>query len=115
MKNKKYITLNGIEWEVGKFKKANKEQLKGAKNIKVKSAFLKNTSLLILITYEGQELKVNDIVIFKVPDKNNSVVHRILGFKNDFIITKGDNNLNIDQWDTVKENITYVVGGIIYT
>jgi len=36
MKNKKYITLNGIEWEVGKFKKANKEQLKGAKKIKVK-------------------------------------------------------------------------------
>ena len=75
---------------------------------------ISTTSTLCKIKYSNQSLNVGDIIIFKIPDSNSTVVHRIIGF-NDYIITKGDNNEVNDKYNTTYSNITYIVGGILYT
>ena len=62
--------------------------------------------------YEGQELKKGDIVTFTADVAENCnyvITHRIVDIKDDgTIITKGDNNKNVDNFTITKDDIKYI-------
>ena len=70
-------------------------------------------SVIILEKYEGQELFLNDIVLFDRIDTNN-VLHRINAIKGDSLYIKGDGNKSADGWFG-KNRVSYRLIGILYT
>jgi len=77
---------------------------------------ISETSTLILKKYvPSMQLHEGDIIIFKTVNFPNGVAHRISGFSNGLILTKGDNNDFFDAYQIYPENITYIVVGVLYT
>lgn len=78
-------------------------------------------STLIERQYQGEDLKIGDIIIFSSNYSNNGenktfrAVHRIIGFDGDKYVTKGDNNFFGDPVHPAKSDIQYVVVGVIFT
>ncbi len=70
-------------------------------------------SIVILELYTGQELFLNDIVLFDRIDTGN-VLHRINGIKGNGLYIKGDGNNRADGWFD-KKRVTHRVIGILYT
>ena len=70
-----------------------------------------------LVFYEKtnfEYLKVEDIILFKAPNRPNLMAHRIISIENGVIRTKGDNNLSPDPeiWKTGSDDI---IGKITFT
>lgn len=39
------------------------------------------------------DLRVGDVVVYKIPQKNDPIIHRIVSLENGAVVTKGDGNL----------------------
>jgi len=68
---------------------------------------IKSNSLLLVI--KTNELKLNDIICFR-DEFGGFVVHRIVKIENETIITKGDNNKDIDN----PINVDAVLGKVLF-
>lgn len=67
-----------------------------------------------------KDLKLGDIIWFKIPEeyswamsnkeeRDQNVLHRIVGKTREGWITRGDNNNDTDAWVLNNKNIKYVV------
>ena len=54
--------------------------------------------LLEIKPYTQNKSKSGDVILFKSPEKDHYVVHRIISIKPKGIETRGDNNSHIDSW-----------------
>lgn len=52
-----------------------------------------------------KEPNIGDIITFKARDVQNPVTHRMIGFKDHYVRTKGDNNPLEDDYSVTKEDI----------
>ena len=59
----------------------------------------------MLIVYGEKNVKVGDVVVFDVPDRQYPIIHRVYSMNNGLITTKGDNNAGPDSWQTKKDNV----------
>ncbi len=54
------------------------------------------------------DIEVNDIIAFHIVNRKNIIVHRVVKKikekKEDYLITKGDNNRGEDHWIVTREN-----------
>jgi hypothetical protein len=65
-------------------------------------------SRLLIIEYnESRKLVEGDII------SGDKTTHRIIGVYDDYVVTKGDNNIDIDSDFTNKTAIEYVVCGVM--
>ncbi len=53
---------------------------------------------LSVIPYGNRKIHVGDVVVFREPEGKNNIVHRVVAVESQGIITRGDNNINIDSW-----------------
>jgi signal peptidase I len=60
---------------------------------------------LVLTQSVFKEPHVGDIITFKAQDVQYAVTHRVVGVKNDFVTTKGDNNPLPDDYGTTTGDI----------
>jgi len=61
-----------------------------------------------------KEPQIGDIITFKALEVENTVTHRVIGFQNNFVTTKGDNNPLPDDYATTKDDIVakaVIIGG----
>jgi signal peptidase len=59
-----------------------------------------------MIVVKGVEnVSIGDIIVFDVPNKQYPIIHRVYEIDNNIILTKGDNNMNVDPWRTSVNNI----------
>jgi hypothetical protein len=54
--------------------------------------------ILEVFPYDGQEIRVGDVVAFDNPDKPGKVIHRVVAVQLSGILTKGDNCSVVDHW-----------------
>ncbi len=54
--------------------------------------------LLKIVPYGDKEIRIGDVVVFRPPDREIQVVHRVVAFAEKGIRTRGDNNSNIDSY-----------------
>lgn len=60
------------------------------------------------------EIKIDDIVVFYSPEKKIHIVHRVIDIDSDGnLITKGDNNSNVDEEVVLEENYVGTIVKII--
>ncbi len=62
----------------------------------------------IVIAMKPENLNIGDIIIYRANCSylpNEDIIHRIIGFENDKIITKGDNNLVRDPCLVEKSQV----------
>jgi len=57
----------------------------------------------MIVVYGGDDVSVDDIIVFDVPDRKYPIIHRINEITPDGIKTKGDHNNYADPW-TINEN-----------
>jgi len=78
----------------------------------------KNSYALGLPVNETSAINIGDIIYFKIPQVQQSYVHRVVDKGVDelgeFFITKGDNNNLRDNVKLRRNNIAYVIAAIIY-
>ena len=67
----------------------------------ITGGFLKGDALVV-VGVKKQDLKVGDVIVFKIPGQNTPIVHRIVKIENGQIITKGDHNPTYDPWKPQK-------------
>lgn len=60
---------------------------------------------LILSQALSKKPAVGDIVTFKATGVVNPITHRVIGFQDNFVTTKGDNNPLVDPYRTTKDDI----------
>jgi hypothetical protein len=48
--------------------------------------------------YGGKKRRVGDIVVFKDPENNQKIIHRIASIRKEGIRTRGDHNAGVDPW-----------------
>ncbi len=60
---------------------------------------------LNVIPYNGDRIRVGDVIVFQHPDKNLLMVHRVVSTSSR-IITRGDNNRCPDRFSLTPEHIT---------
>ena len=60
---------------------------------------------LSMVPYEGKEICVGDVVVFRPPGENHDVVHRVVAVDTEGVRTQGDNNSEIDPWVLQPEDI----------
>jgi hypothetical protein len=61
--------------------------------------------LLEIKPYTQNKSKSGDVILFKSPEKDNYVVHRIISIKPKGIQTRGDNNSHFDPWYLKTQDI----------
>jgi len=66
---------------------------------------LKTGDVLNISTYGSRKIRVGDVIVFNQPEDNYNIVHRIVSINPQGIKTKGDNNLNMDQWILSPDDI----------
>ena len=68
-------------------------------------------SVLIIKTYNQDEIKLNDIIEYEL--NGNLIVHRVVGVEKEifenYYITKGDNNPNVDLLPVAQSQIRGIV------
>ena len=60
---------------------------------------------LVLSQSIFKEANPGDIITFKSKFLQNSVTHRLIGYRGNFLSTKGDNNPIVDDYQATKEDI----------
>lgn len=59
---------------------------------------------------EGKQIRRGDVIVFSPPGSNNMVVHRVVSISDQGLMTRGDNNNEIDPWSLSPDRIIgYVV------
>ncbi|WP_424358785.1 signal peptidase I [Methanocella sp. MCL-LM] len=71
---------------------------------------LKVLDTLFIAPYHDTEVKRGDIIVFIAPG-GRKVTHRIVSIGNEGIMTRGDNNYDVDSWLLKKSDI---IGRVIY-
>jgi len=66
---------------------------------------LKAGDCLEVIPYVNRKIHSGDVVIFKNPQKEHYVVHRVISINLQGVKTKGDNNHTIDPWILSPDDI----------
>ncbi len=59
----------------------------------------------MIIVFGNDEIKVGDIIVFSVPDRQDPIIHRVYSITGSIIQTKGDNNQYVDPWQTTLQNV----------
>jgi hypothetical protein len=65
---------------------------------------------LKIIPYDGQSIRLGDVVVFIPPGDENKIVHRVVSVGCQGIRTRGDNNNHMDPWILRPDN---VVGRVV--
>lgn len=73
---------------------------------------LKSGDVLEIVPYERRGIKTGDIILFQLPELNDSIVHRVVHINSKGIITKGDNNNFVDKWVLTPRYIRGYVGSV---
>ena len=58
-----------------------------------------------VIPYGNRKFFIGDVVVFPRPEGNDNVVHRVVAVDSQGIRTRGDNNLNMDPWVLLPDDI----------
>ena len=53
---------------------------------------------LIVVPYEDSKICIGDVVVFRSPDQDRYIVHRVISSNSQGIRTRGDNNNSVDLW-----------------
>lgn len=61
--------------------------------------------ILQVMPYNGAEINKGDVVIFRSPEEDKFIIHRVVSVAHDGIRTKGDNNSEPDPWLICRERI----------
>lgn len=72
---------------------------------------LRNAAILHIVPYIDDAIRSGDVIVFISPGSNNTVVHRVVSVNSQGIKTKGDNNIKVDDWLIVHDN---VIGRVTY-
>jgi signal peptidase len=51
-----------------------------------------------VIPYRGKEIRIGDVVVFRHPEAQHNVVHRVVSVNSHGVRTRGDNSITIDPW-----------------
>jgi signal peptidase I len=71
---------------------------------------LKPGDLLQVFPYVGRKVRYGDVILYCCPSKNCNVVHRVADVDARGIRTKGDNNIRLDPWIVIPQQVIgYVV------
>jgi len=75
---------------------------------------LNRGDLIVVRGVSGEDVKVRDIIAFKIPSEREPIVHRVVSkFRKDgkyYFVTKGDNNPSIDWFSPIPED--YLLGKV---
>jgi len=63
----------------------------------LKNGFLRGDALIVQ-GVPKESLKVGDVIVYDISGQSTPIVHRIVKFDSDEIITKGDHNPSFDPW-----------------
>jgi signal peptidase I len=67
----------------------------------IKDGFLKG-DVLVVDGVSREDLKIGDVIVYDISGQSTPIVHRIVKFEGDQIITKGDHNPSFDPWKLTK-------------
>jgi signal peptidase len=67
----------------------------------LKNGFLKG-DVLVVFGVKKDDLKIGDVIVYDINGQSTPIVHRIVKFEDDQIITKGDHNPSFDPWRLTK-------------
>jgi len=67
---------------------------------------LKAGDYLEVIPYGDSRIRIGDVVVFRSPEKERYVVHRVISVSSAGVRTRGDNNNEIDPWVLGPDHIT---------
>ena len=59
---------------------------------------MREGDVLLIVPYDGQEIRVGDVVAFPHPETPRKVIHRVVAVGSEGIRTKGDNTAAVDDW-----------------
>ena len=59
---------------------------------------LKAGDILEIVSYEGQEVRPGDVIVFVAPGGDSKVIHRVVAIDSRGIRTRGDNSTDVDPW-----------------
>jgi signal peptidase I len=60
---------------------------------------------ITVIPYGKRKISIGDVVVFPHPERNDNVVHRFVKVDSKGIRTRGDNNINLDPWSLLPDDI----------
>jgi signal peptidase I len=60
---------------------------------------------LFVVPYGDKNIRIGDVVVFREPEGKNNIVHRVIAVDSRGVTTKGDNNINIDPWVLLPDDI----------
>ena len=69
------------------------------------SPTLKAGDGLSVVPYGNRRIQIGDVVVFREPEGKNNIVHRVVAVESQGVRTKGDNNINIDPWILLPDDI----------
>lgn len=83
------------------FMQARNFTLDGLSKFPIPDGFNKGDVLLV-VKAKPEELKIGDVIVFRVPGQTYPIIHRIIGMENGRYLTKGDHNPAPDsKWPPV--------------
>jgi signal peptidase I len=62
--------------------------------------------LLEIVHYDEQAVRTGDVIVFRSPEEDHLIVHRVVSITSEGVRTRGDNNANNDPWLLQPTNIT---------
>ena len=62
------------------------------------SPVLKTLDTIHVFLCKDKQIRRGDVIVFSPPDSNDMVVHRVVSFSDQGLMTRGDNNNEIDPW-----------------
>ena len=108
---RKNILLNN---EIGENPFKNMVLFKNTTTGSMRPFIKENTTVHLELVNNNTELKIGDVAIYKLPEKNVSVMHRILFINDNKYIFKGDNNSCPDNKVIERKYIKYKIIGVDY-
>ncbi len=60
---------------------------------------------LFVVPYGDRKLRIGDVVVFRDPEGKYNIAHRVVAVDSRGVTTKGDNNINIDPWVLLPDDI----------
>jgi signal peptidase len=60
---------------------------------------------LSVVPYGNRRIQIGDVVVFREPEGKNNIVHRVVAVESQGVRTKGDNNIIIDPWVLLPDDI----------
>jgi signal peptidase I len=66
--------------------------------------------ILEVVPYDVRPIQIGDVIVFSSPDDGTLIAHRIIYITKEGVLTKGDNNPNVDDW-LLKRDL--IIGQVI--